>query len=118
MKITPFSSNEEILREFGTRMRAERVAAALTQKDLAEKSGLSIRTISNIESGRDAAFSTVIEYLRALGKVREFDHLLPEETIRPSVMRETLKKPQRVSRVRKAKKSARKNGGWKWGDEE
>src|SRR6202046_5021286 len=37
---------------FGDRLRARRSSSALSQQELAERSGLSIRAISNLESGR------------------------------------------------------------------
>jgi transcriptional regulator with XRE-family HTH domain len=37
---------------FGNRLRARRRSSALSQQELAERSGLSIRAISNLESGR------------------------------------------------------------------
>src|SRR5450755_4566101 len=37
---------------FGERLRARRQLAGLSQEDLAERSGLSIRAISNLERGR------------------------------------------------------------------
>ncbi len=37
---------------FGARLRASRVSAGLSQEDLAERSGLSVRAISNLERGR------------------------------------------------------------------
>ena len=40
---------------FGDRLRRDREAAGLTQEELAEKTGLSVRAISNIERGRTAA---------------------------------------------------------------
>lgn len=37
---------------FGDRLRHDRIAAALTQEELAERAGLSVRAISNLECGR------------------------------------------------------------------
>ena len=37
---------------FGDRLRRDRVAAGLTQEELAERSGLSVRAISDLERGR------------------------------------------------------------------
>ena len=42
----------EDFRAFGTRLRARRRAAGLSQQELADSSGLSIRAISNLERGR------------------------------------------------------------------
>ena len=38
--------------EFGVRLRACRTSAGLSQEELAERSGLSARAISNLERGR------------------------------------------------------------------
>jgi transcriptional regulator with XRE-family HTH domain len=37
---------------FGTRLRSFRLLAALSQEELAERSGVSVRTIGNMERGR------------------------------------------------------------------
>src|SRR5215472_13734429 len=38
--------------EFGELVRSQRIATGLTQEELAERSGLGVRTISDIERGR------------------------------------------------------------------
>ena len=38
--------------QFGARLRAARHSAGLSQQDLAERSGLAVRSISNLERGR------------------------------------------------------------------
>jgi transcriptional regulator with XRE-family HTH domain len=44
----------ELTSSFGAALRTHRVAAGLTQEDLAEQSGLSVRAIRNLEIGRTA----------------------------------------------------------------
>ncbi len=53
---------------FGGQLRRDRAAAGLTQEDLAERSGLSVRTISDLERGRisQPRRSTVRQLTRAL----------------------------------------------------
>jgi transcriptional regulator with XRE-family HTH domain len=46
------TSEDDHAREFGAWVRRQRVAAGLSQEDLAERSGLSIRAISDLERGR------------------------------------------------------------------
>jgi tetratricopeptide (TPR) repeat protein len=48
------TSEDDDAREFGAWVRRQRVAAGLSQEDLAERSGLSIRAISDLERGRTA----------------------------------------------------------------
>src|ERR1700744_1142294 len=58
----------------GEWLREQRVAAGLTQEDLAERSGVSVRAIADLERGRTRKPypSSVRSLVRALG--------LPEET--------------------------------------
>ena len=57
MKIVFFSSTNEVLSEIGSRMKAARIAMSITQKEMAEMTNLSLRTISNLEAGKDVSFS-------------------------------------------------------------
>ena len=59
MKITFYSSTNEVLSEIGSRIKAARIAMPATQKELAELTNLSQRTISNIETGKDVSFSSL-----------------------------------------------------------
>ena len=69
MKITFYASTNEVLSELGRRIKAARIALPATQKEMAEMTNLSQKTISNLETGKDVSFSTVVEVLRALGLV-------------------------------------------------
>lgn len=115
MRITFSSSSTEVMREIGRRIKSERIAKSMTQEEMARSAGLSLRTIGNLESGRDVSFSTVIEVLRVLGRVQGIDALIPEQVIRPSQIVSMGKVRERASRKGKADTL---EGGWKWGDEE
>ena len=45
-------SVSDVVRGFGTRLRSCRQSAGLSQQELAERSGLSVRAISDLERGR------------------------------------------------------------------
>ena len=45
----------EILRKIGANIKAERLKQKLTQSELAERTGISLRHIQNIENGKAAA---------------------------------------------------------------
>ena len=111
MKITFYASTDEVLAETGRRMKALRIAASLTQKEMAERTGLSLRTISNLETGKDVSFSTVIEVLRALGQLQSLEMMIPEEPLRPSQIVKLGKPRERV------RMKMHTPGTWKWGDE-
>lgn len=115
MPIQYYSSTGEVLVELGRRLKAARIAASMTQKEMAERTRLSQRTISNLETGKDVSFSTVIEVLRELGQLRSLELMLPEQGPRPSQL-VALGKPRERARRRKDEQ-AEAAPGWKWGDE-
>lgn len=59
------------------RVREYREKRGLTQQQLAEAAGVSVRTISYVESGRDVKVSTMRDIARALGV--QVSTLVPEE---------------------------------------
>lgn len=113
MPINYLSSNEEILARIGAGIKALRIDENLTQSDLADKTGVSERTIGNLESGKDVSLSTLISVMRVLGIVQRLDLAIPEQEIRPSQVYKLGKARQRVGKRRSAE-----NTDWKWGDEE
>ena len=115
MKITFFSSTNEVLLELGSRIKAARIAMSITQKGMAARTNLSQKTISNLENGRDVSLTTVIEVLRALGQLQGLDVVIPEQGISPSQIAALGKQRERVSS--KAKAESQAHSDWKWGDE-
>ena len=116
MKITFYSSTNEVLTEIGSRIKAARIALPATQKEMAEMANLSQRTISNLESGKDVSFSTVINILRVLGQLQSLELMIPEQGPRPSEIAALGKPRERVRR--KSNVIRQQESGWKWGDEE
>jgi len=111
MHIITESSDNEILHEIGERLRKTRIDSLKTQEEIALQTGLSLRTIKNLEAGKDVSFSTLIKVMRALRMIQNIDSAIPEPGIRPS---EIIKFGKQRERVRKTLKSSE---GWKWGDE-
>jgi transcriptional regulator with XRE-family HTH domain len=70
----------EIIRELGKRYSDYRKRMGYTQKDVAEKSGLSIFTISSFENGSSTGITlaSFIKLLRAIDSLEEIEKLLPE----------------------------------------
>ena len=116
VKIIYYSSTNEVLSELGRRFKAARIAMDITQKDMAGLTNLSQRTISNLETGKDVSFSTVIDVLRALRQLQNLDIMIPEQGPRPSEIAALGKQRERVRN--KAAATAHAHSGWKWGDEE
>lgn len=73
-------SGSEIIRQLGKRYSEYRKRMGYTQKDVAEKSGLSVFTISSFENGSSTgvAFASFIKLLRAIESLEEIEKLLPE----------------------------------------
>lgn len=113
MTISMLSSNEQVLSELGSRIRAARIDTPLTQAELAKRAGVSLSTVAMLERGKDVRLSSVLCILRALGMLGAMDALVPQVVARPSdIMRAG--KPR--ERARSATKAALPTT-WKWGDE-
>lgn len=115
MKISFYSSNNEVLTEIGKRIKSQRIAMNMTQTEMADRTNLTQKTISNLENGKDVSFSTIIDVLRCLGQLQGLDMAIPEQVIRPSQIIANEKTRERASRIRSEKKD---NKTWKWGDEQ
>lgn len=111
MRIILESSDIEVLRETGERLKKLRIASMKTQLDIAVSTGVSLRTIKNLEAGKDVAFSTVIKVMRTLNVLQNLDSAIPEPGISPN---EVIRMGKQRERVRKA---AGRTATWKWGDE-
>ena len=86
---------------YGPRIPETPLTVPLTQQDLAKLTNLSQRTISSLENGNDVSFSTIIEVLRALGRLQSLESMIPEQVIRSSQIAK-LGKPRERSRPKKA----------------
>lgn len=106
--ITNLTSINEVQKELGLRIHHKRVNLSLTQKDLADKSGLSLRSINNIEQGKETNFSSILRVLLAFNLLNNVEYLLPDELPSPLLINEDKKYPQRVHKKRKVHKE------WKW----
>ena len=73
-------TGSEIIREIGSRYSFYRKRMGYTQKEIADKSGLSIFTISTFENGSSTGitFASFIKLLRAIDHLDEIEKLLPE----------------------------------------
>ena len=85
-------------------MADARISQNLTQKELAERSGVSQTTISHFEQGvsRNLTLANFISLLRALGQAERLAEILPELPMPPMALREIEKLiPKRVRRGKK-----------------
>ena len=77
---------EELAAELGERLRALRLSQAWTQATVADKAGVSLRALRELEAGRGSTVLTLIRVLKALGAEHDLQALAPHPTISPMAM--------------------------------
>lgn len=101
MDETNFATGNDLLMLFAQRVKEYRLAAQLSQKELAALSGVSQATISHFEQGvnRNLTLGNFIALLRILGLEQRLMELMPELPMQPIVLRKIEKLiPKRVRR--------------------
>lgn len=90
MNNTNYISNTNIMELLATRIKEYRLAARMSQRELAEKSGVGYTTISHFEQGKNTnlTLSNFISLLRAIGMETRLIELLPQLPIPPMALRE------------------------------
>lgn len=111
-----YISSQAALNELGFRLKSYRIYSSLTQEELAVQSGVSRRSIQNMENGEDVNFSTIIKVLITLGLDSNLDLLVPDSTKRPSYHIKANRNPKQRFRAIK-KKTQNLNNEIKWGDD-
>lgn len=91
---------EEWESDLGDQMRALRLRANLDQISLAERAGISLTAIKNLESGKGATLKTLIKALRALSRADWLSTIAPAVSISPLQMLKAKPARQRASRRR------------------
>ena len=76
-------SNDNVAQEIGKRLKTHRINKRFTQKQLAEKAGVSLFTIAQIEKGKPVSISMLIPVLRVLRLLDNMELLIPEPQISP-----------------------------------
>ena len=101
MDETNFATGNDLLMLFAQRVKEYRLAAQLSQKELAALSGVSQATISHFEQdvNRNLTLGNFIALLRILGLEQRLMELMPELPMQPMVLRKIEKLiPKRVRR--------------------
>jgi len=96
-------STPELVRLLGSRFKEYRMRCNLTQKEVAEQSGIGLTTIHKFENGtaNSLSLSTFILLLRVVGQVNALDDVLPELPESPYLVRREDKKAQRIRHTNK-----------------
>ena len=101
MEQTEHTTNNELLLLLARRLKEYRLAARMSQKELAEQSGVSQTTISHFEQGvnRNLTLNNFISLLRVLGLEQRIGEVMPELPMPPMALRQIEKLiPKRVRR--------------------
>lgn len=96
-------STPELVRLLGERFKEYRMRCNLTQKEVAEQSGIGLTTIYKFENGTagNLSLSTFILLLKVVGQVNALDDLMPELPESPYLIRKEEKKAQRIRHPKK-----------------
>jgi len=84
-----------IASELGKRIKATRLKKKFTQTEVAERAGISVFTVSQIENGKNTSLASLIAVMRVLKLLENFDGLIPEPVISPVELLEANKKKRR-----------------------
>lgn len=97
------------------RIEGIRLSRNITQEQLADEAGVSMRTIGRLEKGKGVSMDTFIRVMIALRIQHNLEALLPDPTVRP-IERVGLDSGER-KRARPSK-HVNKFPTWSWGEEE
>lgn len=96
-----YTTNHEILELLAARVKEYRLAARMSQRELAQLSGVGYTTISHFEQGvhTNISLGNFISLLRCIGMEQRMIELLPQLPVPPMALKEINKLiPKRVRR--------------------
>lgn len=102
MRLSGFHTEEEILKELGNRLKAERIRQKMTQETFATNCGVAKSTIERFEKGESVQLSNLLKMLRTLHQLSGIEMLLPSAELSPMqiIYSKTEKEPKRFYTVR------------------
>jgi len=94
-----YQTREEMLKVLGENLRSARLAENLSQQIVAERSGISLKAVRNLESGENSSTLSLLSYCRTIRKIDWLMSLAPPE-VDASLFerRDASKKRQRARR--------------------
>ena len=98
-------SNTEIIQSLGVQYKSYRLNANLTQKEVAEKAGVSLITLRAFETGKatNITMGNLLALLRAINNLECITEILPEIPISPYLLARLLKKQRKRVKHKKEK---------------
>ena len=107
------ATSDQIEAELCQRLVSIRLSRNITQQELADQAGVSLRTIGRMEKGVGVSLDTFIRVLGALGIQQNLEALLPDPSIRPM---ERIGGGDRERKRAQSKETREKPVAWVWGD--
>lgn len=87
-------TDEEILKKIGAKLKEIRLEANMKQRELSEKSGLSMFSISQIETGHNTSILSLIQVLKVLDRIDMLEPFMKEREIDPELLEKFIKSQQ------------------------
>lgn len=94
----------ELVKILSGRLKKERLTQSFTQAEVAARAGVGVNTLSNLESGRNTSFESVIRIAMVLGRINEFETLFMPKL---NSLDDMLRYEEGMKRVRVRKKVPR-----------
>jgi transcriptional regulator with XRE-family HTH domain len=96
-----FLTISELAVELGRRAKALRLWKRLEQVQVAEKAGISVRTLRGLELGQGSSLETLLRVMKALGTLDGLNALFPATpAVDPLAMLKGQTTPQRIYKKR------------------
>jgi transcriptional regulator with XRE-family HTH domain len=109
------ASSHQIEAALCKRLESIRLSRNVTQRQLAQEAGVSLRTIGRLEKGEGVSLDTFIRCLTALGVQQNLEALLPDPTVRPI---ERIGMGGGERKRARPKRTIGEGTAWAWGDGE
>ena len=93
-------NDEEILKQIGVKLKELRVERNMKQKELSERSGLSMFSISQIETGHNTSILSLVQILKALDCMDMLEPFLKEKEVDPELLAKFIQSQQQPVRQR------------------
>jgi transcriptional regulator with XRE-family HTH domain len=97
------STSEEICAELGRRLRARRLMQEWSQLELAQRAGLSVGTIKNMEGKGQASLESFVQVVAALGLADDLGELFRSKMVSIAAMEQA----EKANRQRAPRRSSK-----------
>jgi putative transcriptional regulator len=99
--ITAETTDAEILRELGERLRSYRLQQNLSVADVAARAGVNPNTVTNAEGGKNSRLTTIVRLLRVYGRIEAVNAFLPPPQVSPLQLARRKGRARQRARTRK-----------------